>query len=188
MGLFVHPFVRRLVVPLTTLSAAALTAVTATAVKASSAEPLPAASSAADADASAHAASVRVGDFNVEAARCNGGALAAEPNLAHGEIIVVTVPGFAPGAAVQVRVAFEAASPIQPHADPAGVLRLVYQVPTSLSQGPHLLTLSGPGPQQSSALAGNISVTVPNTGLLHFRVNPAQSNGPQCDLVPTPLY
>jgi hypothetical protein len=119
------------------------------------------------------------GRSNVAATTVSGHPLAAGATLRPGERMVVVVRGFAPSAPVQVLlqsgVAVVAVQSAE--ADPAGSARVAFSVPATITPGPHVLAVTGPGPSpettSSDALpnvGSTITVTAPNVGLYPFTI------------------
>lgn len=105
----------------------------------------------------------------VTAVNGSGRKLGANPVVRAGEHLVVTVIGFAPHAEVMVRSSWDGTD----HgldADPHGVARLRFTVPSGLAVGSYALTFVGAPAPHGRVPAGNVVVTVPLVARFAFRV------------------
>ncbi len=112
---------------------------------------------------------------NVTATDLAANDLGANPTLAPGARVIIAVSGFAPRAAVQWELASGASG--QPlGAGSNGVIRVVYQVPRTITPGRYTLGFIGDGPADpgppptSTPGAMTISVVIPNHGEFDFTV------------------
>ncbi len=91
--------------------------------------------------------------------------------LRPGQCVIVVAGGFAAAEPVRTRLLSTAAQSGITRADTRGVLHLRMQISRTAKAGPDVLTMTGLGASRSQpAGSGNISVSVPRTAVLRYRV------------------
>lgn len=101
--------------------------------------------------------------------------LGADPTLHRGDLVILSVRGFRPGAEVTGRLVGAVPDLTVPPAGADGATRLVYRVPRTATPGRHIIALTG-APADDAGGSGTpvdgagVMATVPNLGLFEFHV------------------
>jgi hypothetical protein len=94
----------------------------------------------------------------------NGTIFGDDPSVPAGGRIALDVAGFAPGAAVELRIACLSSMSRTAQADGAGTLRMSFAVPSDLPAGHYLLSMVGIGTSKDADRSATGSATDTPTG------------------------